>query len=104
MGHMDVLSFISKGVNVYYPMCVVLVCLATYFSLGTRCLNCLGFQTFIIEDDLSAEYVSEGKDIARRGKLQLNSSKLYDQLVNTARFLWHVGDWINRIPLYISLH
>lgn len=70
MGHMDVLSFISKGVNVYYPMCVVLVCLATYFSLGTRCLNCLGFQTFIIEDDLSAEYVSEGKDIARRGKLQ----------------------------------
>ena len=104
MGHMDVLSFISKGVNVYYPMCVVLVCLATYFSLGTRCLNCLGFQTFIIEDDLSAEYVSEGKDIARRGKLQLNSSKLYDQLVNTARFLWNVGDWINRIPLYISLH
>ena len=71
MGHMDVLSFISKGVNLYYPMCVVLVCLATYFSLGTRCLNCLGFQTFIIEDDLSAEYVSEGKDIARRGKLQL---------------------------------
>ena len=69
MGHMDVLSFISKGVNVYYPMCVVLVCLATYFSLGTRCLNCLGFQTFIIEDDLSAEYVSEGKDIARRGTI-----------------------------------
>lgn len=66
MGHMDVLSLISKGVNMYYPMCVVLVCLATYFSLGTRCLNCLGFQTFIIEDDLSAEYVSEGKDIARR--------------------------------------
>jgi len=66
MGHMDVLSFISKGVNVYYPMCIVLVCLATYFSLGTRCLNCLGFQTFIIEDDLSAEYISEGKDIARR--------------------------------------
>lgn len=66
MGHMDVLSLISKGVNMYYPMCVVLVCLTTYFSLGTRCLNCLGFQTFIIEDDLSAEYVSEGKDIARR--------------------------------------
>ena len=71
MGHMDVLSFISKGVNVYYPMCIVLVCLATYFSLGTRCLNCLGFQTFIIEDDLSAEYISEGKDIARRGMVHM---------------------------------
>ena len=53
-------------------MCVVLVCLATYFSLGTRCLNCLGFQTFIIEDDLSAEYVSEGKDISRRGIFLVN--------------------------------
>lgn len=67
MGHMDVLSFISKGVNLYYPMCVLLVCLATYFSLGTRCLNILGFQTFIIEDDMSAEYANEGKDIVRRG-------------------------------------
>ena len=76
MGHMDVLSFISKGVNLYYPMCVVLVCLATYFSLGTRCLNCLGFQTFIIEDDLSAEYVSEGKDISRRGIFLLNDGYL----------------------------
>ena len=76
MGHMDVLSFISKGVNVYYPMCVVLVCLATYFSLGTRCLNCLGFQTFIIEDDLSAEYVSEGKDISRRGIFLVNDGYL----------------------------
>ncbi|XP_031558370.1 G-protein coupled receptor-associated protein LMBRD2-like [Actinia tenebrosa] len=66
MGHMDVLSFISKGVNLYYPMCVLLVCLATYFSLGTRCLNILGFQTFIIEDDMSTEYVNEGKDIVRR--------------------------------------
>ena len=67
MGHMDVLSLISNGFNLYYPMTVVLVCLATYFSLGTRCLNCLGFQTFIIEDDLSIEYINEGKDIVRRG-------------------------------------
>ncbi|XP_032243067.2 G-protein coupled receptor-associated protein LMBRD2 [Nematostella vectensis] len=66
MGHMDVLSFVSKGFNLYYPMCVLLVCLATYFSLGTRCLNFLGFQTFIIEDDMSIEYVNEGKDLVRR--------------------------------------
>lgn len=72
MGHMDVLSFISKGVNLYYPMCVLLVCLATYFSLGTRCLNILGFQTFIIEDDMSAEYTNEGKDIVRRGLFKLS--------------------------------
>ena len=87
MGHMDVLSFISKGVNVYYPMCVVLVCLATYFSLGTRCLNCLGFQTFIIEDDLSAEYVSEGKDIARRGTMSIADMYNYRQKLEGYYFL-----------------
>ena len=87
MGHMDVLSFISKGVNVYYPMCVVLVCLATYFSLGTRCLNCLGFQTFIIEDDLSAEYVSEGKDIARRGTMSIADVYNYRQKLEGYYFL-----------------
>ena len=80
MGHMDVLSFISNGFNLYYPMTVVLVCLATYFSLGTRCLNCLGFQTFIIEDDLSIEYINEGKDIVRRGMYVM--SKL---VINFAR-------------------
>ena len=72
MGHMDVLSFIANGFNIYYPMSIVLVCLATYFSLGSRCLNCLGFQAFIIEDDLSVDYVAEGKDLVRRGVFSIH--------------------------------
>ncbi|EDO45173.1 predicted protein [Nematostella vectensis] len=79
MGHMDVLSFVSKGFNLYYPMCVLLVCLATYFSLGTRCLNYLGFQTFIIEDDMSIEYVNEGKDLVRRERAEAAKSRLSDR-------------------------
>lgn len=68
MGHMDVLTFIANGFNIYYPMSIVLVCVATYFSLGSRCMNCLGFQAFIVEDDLSVDYVTEGKDLVRRGR------------------------------------
>ena len=69
MGHMDVLSFIANGFNIYYPMSIVLVCLATYFSLGSRCLNLLGFQAFVIEDELSVDYVAEGKDLVKRGSI-----------------------------------
>ena len=69
MGHMDVLSFIANGFNIYYPMSIVLVCMATYFSLGSRCLNILGFQAFVVEDDVSVDYIAEGKDLVRRGRI-----------------------------------
>jgi hypothetical protein len=68
MGHMDVLSFVANGFNIYYPMSIVLVCMATYFSLGSRCMNCLGFQAFVVEDDVSVDYIAEGKDLVRRGR------------------------------------
>ncbi|VDL59662.1 unnamed protein product [Hymenolepis diminuta] len=42
MGHLDVVSFISNGFNIYFPMVVVLLCLVTFFSLGSRLLACLG--------------------------------------------------------------
>jgi len=39
MGHMDVVSIVSDGFNVYFPMACVCVAAATYFSLGSRCLS-----------------------------------------------------------------
>ena len=71
MGHMDVLSFIAKGFNVYYPMIVLLVCFCTYFSLGKRALHCIGIQQFLTDDDFSADYVREGKEISKREKRKL---------------------------------
>ena len=68
MGHMDLLSFIAKGLNVYYPMIVLLVCICTFFSLGKRCLHLIGIEQFLSEDDFSADYVREGKEIVRREK------------------------------------
>ena len=71
MGHMDLLSFISQGFNVYYPMTVFLVCFCTYFKLGNRLLHCFGVQQFITDDDFSADLIREGKEIAKREKRKL---------------------------------
>lgn len=66
MGSMQVLSFIANGFYIYYPMLIVLLCIATYFSLGTRCLNLLGFQQFMGENDLTSDLVDEGRELIRR--------------------------------------
>lgn len=42
MGHLDVVPFIANGFNVYFPIIVVLLCLVTFFSLGSRLLTFLG--------------------------------------------------------------
>ena len=68
MGHMDLLSFVAKGFNVYYPMIVLLVCFCTFFSLGKRCLHLFGVEQFLSDDDFSGDYVREGKEIVRREK------------------------------------
>ncbi|NXT41513.1 LMBD2 protein, partial [Pelecanoides urinatrix] len=68
MGSMKVLSFIADGFYIYYPMLVVILCIATYFSLGTRCLNLLGFQQFMGDSEMTSDLIDEGKELIRRGK------------------------------------
>uniref|UniRef100_A0A8C9SXE1 LMBR1 domain containing 2a n=1 Tax=Scleropages formosus TaxID=113540 RepID=A0A8C9SXE1_SCLFO len=68
MGSMRVLSFIANGFYIYYPMLIVILCIATYFSLGTRCLNLLGFQQFMGENDMTSDLIDEGKELIRREK------------------------------------
>lgn len=38
-------------------------------SLGTRCLNLLGFQQFMGDNDMTSDLVDEGKELIRRGKI-----------------------------------
>ncbi|KAM4615991.1 G-protein coupled receptor-associated protein LMBRD2a [Polymixia lowei] len=66
MGSMHLLSFISDGFYIYYPMLILLLCFATYCNLGSRCLNLLGFQQYITDDDLTSDLVDEGKELIRR--------------------------------------
>uniref|UniRef100_A0A671LM31 LMBR1 domain-containing protein 2-B-like n=1 Tax=Sinocyclocheilus anshuiensis TaxID=1608454 RepID=A0A671LM31_9TELE len=65
MGSMRVLSFIANGFYIYYPMLIVILCIATYFSLGTRCLNLLGFQQFM-GDEMTSDLIDEGRELLRR--------------------------------------
>lgn len=69
MGHMDVISIISDGFNIYFPILIVLLCICTYFSLGSRFLQFLGFQQFIgDDDDMTQELSDEGREMIRRGE------------------------------------
>ncbi|XP_068191245.1 G-protein coupled receptor-associated protein LMBRD2B isoform X2 [Antennarius striatus] len=68
MGSMHVLSFIANGFYIYYPMLIVILCIATYFSLGTRCLNLLGFQQFMGDSEMTSDLIDEGKELIRREK------------------------------------
>ncbi|XP_068461265.1 G-protein coupled receptor-associated protein LMBRD2B-like [Clinocottus analis] len=66
MGSMRVLYFISDGFYIYYPMLVLLLCFATFYSLGSRCLNLLGFHQYITDDHLTSDLVDEGREHIRR--------------------------------------
>lgn len=68
MGHMDVLGIISDGFNIYFPMFMLAFCLSTWFSLGSRALNAMGFQQFMTNETVVIEFVQEGKDLMAREK------------------------------------
>lgn len=68
MGHMDVLGIISDGFNIYFPMVMLGFCLATWFSVGSRALNAMGFQQFMLNESIATELVQEGKDLIAREK------------------------------------
>nr|CAG4640724.1 EOG090X03B7 [Eulimnadia texana] len=76
MGHMDVLPIISDGFNVYFPMAILGLCLATYFSLGSRLLSLLGFQQFVGDDnDITLDLVDEGRELIKREKRRRQRSQ-----------------------------
>ena len=69
MGHMDVISIVADYFNVYFPIALLALSSATYFSLGARLLTMLGFQQFLAQDgDVTLEIVEEGKEHIKREK------------------------------------
>jgi hypothetical protein len=67
MGRMSVIPMISSGFNFYFPMLICLLCVGTYFRLGSRCLHIFGVRQFFDDDYVSAEYVEDGKNLMKRG-------------------------------------
>ncbi|CAH0391009.1 unnamed protein product [Bemisia tabaci] len=70
MGHMDVISIISDGFNVYFPIAMLALCLATYFSVGSRILSVVGFPQFLGDDEVTTDLIDEGKKLIGCEKLR----------------------------------
>lgn len=92
MGHMDVLPIISDGFNIYFPMAILGLCLATYFSLGARLLRFIGFQQFVDDDDdITTDMTEEGRELIKREKRRRQRSETNEsrrrnvEAVNTSR-------------------
>jgi hypothetical protein len=75
MGHMDVISFISDGFNIYFPILIIVLCLANFFHLGGRVLHFFGFEQFIGDNELTQDLVEDGKNLVKRGIVRMNSLK-----------------------------
>ncbi|XP_011643230.1 LMBR1 domain-containing protein 2 homolog isoform X2 [Pogonomyrmex barbatus] len=93
MGHMDVISIISDGFNVYFPMAILAFCLATYFSIGSRLLSMLGFQQFLDDDEFTTDLVDEGRELIKRErrKRQRAEDSMYRRRELQERFNISVG-------------
>lgn len=63
MGHLSVLPMVAQGINVYFPIAILLLCLGTYFKLGSRILHELGIDQFLTEDEMTGEMVQAGKSL-----------------------------------------
>jgi len=68
MGHMDVVSIVQDYFNIYFPILLLILTLATYFSIGSRLLSMLGFQQFLTQEELTGELVEEGRELVKREK------------------------------------
>lgn len=48
-------------------MLVDVLVINSLLSLGTRCLNLLGFQQFVGDSEMTSDLIDEGKELIRRG-------------------------------------
>lgn len=68
---MDVISFISDGFNIYFPMLIFILCLATFFNLGGHVLHFFGFDQFIGDAEITQDLIEDGKNLVKREKRRL---------------------------------
>ena len=65
----DLFDLVSDGFNIYFPILILLLCLGTWFKVGTRCLSSIGFAQFLQSDEFTSDLIEEGKALVNRGKL-----------------------------------
>merc|ERR550517_281130 len=87
---MDVVSIVSDAFNIYFPILLLILTLATYFSLGSRLLTFLGFQQFLEEAGHTGELVEEGRELVAREKRR--RERLVESSKNRREFREQWGD------------
>jgi len=66
MGHWEIVSFISDGFNIYFPLVLLVLCLCTLFNVGSHILSFIGFQQFMGDGELTSELIDEGQQLIKR--------------------------------------
>lgn len=64
---MDVISIISDGFNIYFPIVMIIISTATYFNVGSRLLSLIGFPQYFADDEITEDIVTEGQRLAIAG-------------------------------------
>lgn len=60
-------------------------------SLGSRCLNLLGFHQYITDDDLTSDLVDEGRELIRRGGFIGKSSTICFSCICVSLFITYIS-------------
>ncbi|PAV64904.1 hypothetical protein WR25_07459 isoform B [Diploscapter pachys] len=82
MGHLDVIPVLGQGINIYLPICILILCAINYLRLGTLCLHNIGFEQFIEDDEFSMDMVGGGKSMVQ---LERNSRRRVVERENRRR-------------------
>ena len=68
MGHMDVISVISDGFNIYFPILIFVLCMATFFNIDGRILHFFGIDNFFGDEEVTQDFIEDGKNLVKRGE------------------------------------
>lgn len=93
MGHLDVLKLVAGGINIYLPILIVILCLATWFRLGTRFLHSIGIDQFIDDDNMTSELIQSGRAIVSLERSKISRQQDREQRRET---------WANKLSNVIK--
>jgi len=70
MGDGKLIPIFGYSFQKFFPMLVLIVCLATLFNVYSRLLKCLNITRFQFDEDFSHHQIDEGRDIIARARKQ----------------------------------
>lgn len=75
MGKVDVVPFLGRHFNVYFPILIGVVCLATLFNVYSRIAACFKIKRFRFDEKFSDTKIDEGRSILQRERHKLSTNE-----------------------------